>query len=108
MKIKDMELDRLVCMLDKENIPYEFNHTISKKLPMLNMYRIAYPSIEGIVCSAIQGNGSYGNEENLIEIKGLLTDEEMEIDTVLGYLTAEDVFSRIKTHWEMVKNGFTK
>lgn len=56
----------------------------------------------GAVCSAIENNFSYGHENDLIEISGLMTDEEYKVtdDSVLGNLTAEDVFSRIKSHWD--------
>ena len=34
-----------------------------------------------------------------------MTEEELEEtqDTVLGYLTAEDVFQRIKKHWKNIR-----
>ena len=56
----------------------------------------------GSVCSVIYG---YGSEKGLLEISGLMTDEEYEKenDSVLGYLTAENVFARIKKHWESEK-----
>lgn len=36
---------------------------------------------------------------------GLMTDAEIfkEQDDVLGWLTAENVFNRIKKHWDMVQ-----
>ena len=57
----------------------------------------------GAVCSVI-ANG-YGSSEGLLEISGLMTREEMDRvhDTVLGHLTAEDVFARIRTHYESCK-----
>ena len=54
------------------------------------------------VCSVIQGTCTYGGLENKLEIMGLLTEEEAENDSVCGWLTAEDVFQRIKAHWEKV------
>jgi len=42
--------------------------------------------------------GTFGSQEDKIEIMGLLTDEEAEHDSVLGYLTAEEVFERIKKY----------
>lgn len=39
--------------------------------------------------------GCYGREKDLLEIMGLLTPEEEKINSVIGYLTAEDVFERI-------------
>ena len=44
--------------------------------------------------------GSYGYKDGLIEIMGLLTEEEREQDDVVGYLTPEEVFRRIKRDWE--------
>lgn len=57
----------------------------------------------GAVCSVI-ANG-YGSSEGLLEISGLMTQEEVDKvhDTVLGHLTAEDVFARIKAHYESCK-----
>lgn len=48
-----------------------------------------------LIVSAIQGWCTYGVECDLIEIRGLLTPEEYEHDSVAGYLTAQDVFERI-------------
>ena len=50
---------------------------------------------EKIIISIVQGYGTYGEEDDLLEIMGLLTEEEEKIDSVTGYLTAEDVFNRI-------------
>lgn len=36
------------------------------------------------------------------EILGLLTEDETEDDWVAGYLTAQDVFERIKKHYDEV------
>jgi hypothetical protein len=48
---------------------------------------------------AIEHYGSYGNSCDELEIMGLLTPEEVEYDSVVGYLTAEDVFERIRKHY---------
>lgn len=48
------------------------------------------------IISAIEGFGTYGVESDRIEIMGLLTKEESKYDCVLGGLTAEEVFERIK------------
>ena len=53
-----------------------------------------------MVCSVIEHCGSYGREEDKLEIMGLLTEEELEVDEVKGYLTAEEVFGRIIDDWE--------
>ena len=41
----------------------------------------------------------------MIEIMGLLTDEERECDNVVGGLTAKDVFEHIKKHYESEVNN---
>jgi hypothetical protein len=46
------------------------------------------------ICDAVQHFGSYGQEEDKIEIMGGITAEEREGDSVLGYLTAEEVAKR--------------
>ena len=109
-KYEYTEIKKLDKLLTEANIPHYFLAEDDE-----NRYQIAYygPSgrpipkpgtVMGIgieaVCSAIQNAGSYGNEKDLIEICGLLTDEELEEDSVKGYLTAEDVFNRIKEHWD--------
>lgn len=56
------------------------------------------------VVSAIQGWCTYGVECDRIEIKGLLTPEEKEQDSVAGYLTAQEVFDRIMKG--KISNGY--
>ena len=55
---------------------------------------------EKIIISIVQGYGTYGEEDDLLEIMGLLTEEEEKIDDVTGYLTAEDVFNRIVKYFK--------
>ena len=62
-------------------------------------YPTDYPD-ENIVISIIEHYGSYGNEKDTLEIMGLLTPEEESHDSVVGYLSAEEVFKRIKIHYE--------
>lgn len=78
----------LHTMLTEANIPHEI-------IPFLNGYQICYPSQKDVVCSAIEHDGSYGRDSDLIEIMGLLTEEEEESNSVVGYLTAIEVFRRI-------------
>ena len=79
-------------MLNTVNIPFEvfgyFDGAVLK-----------YPSIEKEVCSVICHKGSYGHAKGLLEIMGLLTEEEEACDAVVGWLTAEDVFTRIAEHY---------
>ena len=91
---------RLHGMLAGNDIP----HVIRRNF---DGWQVCYPTIrraEDCVMDAIQTSGSYGREQDLLEIMGLLTPEEEEHDSVAGYLTAEDVFERIKKHWEEHKN----
>lgn len=53
---------------------------------------------EGERCQwdAICQSGSYGYELGLLEIYGEIVDEQKDGDTVVGYLTAEDVIKRLE------------
>lgn len=107
--MKYTEIFRLKEMLEKENIPFEFiDRTIN--YPEANFYwehyQICYPQFTSngeesdFVCSCVQGKYTFGNEQDLLEIMGLLIDREAEDDSVLGWLTAEEVFKRIKKHYK--------
>lgn len=89
-----LELNR---MLIEAGIP----HTLKT---LMDGWQICYPS-EGTdrVMDAIQHWGSYGNGENLLEIMGLLTPEEEQYDSVVGHLTAKNVFERISKHYNPIK-----
>lgn len=105
--IKYAEIFKLKRMLEDAEIPFVF---IDKSclIPVMGdkkfeSYQIEYPDryLSGKrVCSVIEGYGTYGNEQDRLEIMGLLTSEEQEYDSVLGYLTAEEVFARIKEHYD--------
>ncbi|MBR6678755.1 MAG: hypothetical protein IKL58_00330 [Phascolarctobacterium sp.] len=101
-----LEIDRLDAILKEAGIPFERDDEDLRPEHSYWMYRIAYPKkviVDGhfdTVCSIIQGDCSYGGNENLLEIMGLLTVEEAEHDSVCGHLTAGNVFERIKKHWE--------
>jgi hypothetical protein len=87
------EMDKLEQLLVEAGIPYEKSRVFGGK-------QLQYPCKgSDRVCSVILHKGSYGRSEGLLEIMGLLTDEELECDTVAGHLTADDVFGRIKRHW---------
>ena len=86
------EILKLDKMLTDENIP----HTLDR---YLDGWQVIYPSEEKRVADAIQHCGSYGNSKNLLEIMGVVKPEETE-DSVLGHLTAEDVFNRMSEHYK--------
>ncbi len=104
------EIKKLDDLLNQANIPHDFH-------PFMGGFQVTYygkkgkPEAEpgtilgpgfGAICSAVEHSFSYGHENDTIEISGLMTKEEYEStgDSVLGNLSAEDVFTRIKKHWE--------
>lgn len=95
VKQKYNEIFKLKSMLEENHIPFEWlEHN-----DLRNGYQICYPEKDGkCVCSVIEHSFSYGSQEDLLEIQGLLTADEEECDSVLGNLTADDVFQRILSH----------
>jgi hypothetical protein len=82
---------RLGSMLQAANIPFEL-------LPCWDGYQIRYPSVQQSVSDVVCHSGSYGHEQGLLEIMGLVDEEEVG-DEVEGWLTAEQVFERWQKHW---------
>lgn len=88
------EIFKLEAMLKAEGIPFVYH-----RQPDMCGFQLCYPEDgENRVCSIILHSGSYGRSEGLLEIMGLLNPDEEACDDVAGYLTAEDVFERIKAH----------
>lgn len=83
------EMQKLVTLLDEEHIPYEISE-------IYGTAQVFYPSIKSHVCDAICHSGSYGYADGLLEIMGLTKTDE---DDVEGWLTAEEVFNRMKQHY---------
>lgn len=88
--MKRNEIVKLSKMLDKEGIPHE-------DMQIFDGLQVNYPNKENCVCDAICHSYSYGHEQGLLEIMGLTEDED---DDVEGYLTAKEVFKRIKKHYK--------
>lgn len=65
-------------------------------IPEWEHWHINYPNREKRIISVIEGIGTYGEADDKLEIMGGLTEEEAENDDVAGWLTAENVFERIK------------
>ena len=78
-------IEKLAKLLDKADVPYE-------RRPMWGGEQIRI----GNLCDAVCHSFSYGNEDDLLEIAGALTKEEMEFDSVLGRLTPEEVAKRFE------------
>lgn len=96
MKEKYTEIFRLKEMLERENIPFEFEKDEEYK-----EYIIRIPkkyNKEEYLMTVYQGEHTYGGSKNLLEICGGMTLEERKEEggEYIGYLTAENVFERIK------------
>lgn len=87
------EIFKLKEMLDASGIPYTCEEGF------MNGVLLAYPNKKNRICTATEHDASQGREDDTISIMGLLTAEESAYNSV-GYLTAEDVFSRIQSHYE--------
>ena len=112
MKVDYKEIFKLKVMLDKANIPYEF---LDRSFIDYNKHELQYPFYQIIVyepnqedieepirlISVIQGYGTYGENKDLLEIQGLLTNKERKLDGVAGYLSASNVFKRIKKNYRI-------
>jgi hypothetical protein len=85
------EILKLDKMLTEANIP----HTLDR---FMDGWQVIYSVNGERIADAIEHYSSYGNEENLLEIMGLVKPEETS-DSVLGHLTAEDVFKRMNEHY---------
>ena len=94
------EILKLKQMLEDNGIPHEL-------IRNMDGWQVCYPQFEKFKCSAIETFASYGRHQDLIEIMGLFTKEENEAGHggVIGYLTAEDVFKRIKADYEKEKEN---
>ena len=112
MKVKYTEIFKLKVMLDKGNIPYEFldrsfidyrEHTLQYPFYQIIVYEPNQENIEEPIrlISVIQGYGTYGEAEDLLEIQGCLTSRELKYDSVLGCLSAKEVFKRIKIKYNI-------
>lgn len=85
-----------ILKLDKMLTDAQIPHTLER---MMDGWQVVYPDEENRVADAIEHCVSYGHEENLLEIMGLIKPEET-FDSVLGCLTAEDVFRRFSEHYK--------
>lgn len=104
---KYKEIFKLKAMLEEANIPFDFfemDPKVREIIPDWEHWHINYPSREKCIVSVIEGVGTYGEQDDKLEIMGGLTKEEAEHDMVVGWLSAEEVFIRIKNLEEGEKN----
>ena len=91
------EMKKLIGLLEAAGIPFEYHdESIECDAITFDMwhYHIYYPvmSIDTKI-SVIQGYGSYGGSENLLEALVAGQGEPM------GYMTAENAYEHIYAHW---------
>ena len=95
-----LEIHKLRKMLMFAQIPHTFTR-------LFDGWQVCYPEdrqSDNCVCDAVQHFGSYGSEDDRLELMGLLSEEENEeYGGVLSYLTAQEVFDRIEAHWKNTK-----
>lgn len=92
------EMTKLIKLLNSESIPYDLVDDVMGN----EDNQIFYPCREESICDVICHQYSYGGPEGLLEIMGLVDEEEIG-DTVEGYLTAKEVFSRIQRDYHSRK-----
>jgi hypothetical protein len=106
---KESPIIELSKRLNELNIPHKLNEGqivfYEPRVAHLLFNRIKYEgkwTESDIICKP----GSYGYEDGLFEIKGidLMTPEECAEDDVVGYLTMEDVITRIVKAYKLYKN----
>ena len=85
------EMEKLIKVLEILDIP----HKVTSQQWVGETPQVWYPNTEEPKMDAICHEYSYGGRDGLLEIMGLLTEEEAECDSVVGYLTAENVLARI-------------
>lgn len=101
MKCDYKEIFKLKVLLDINNIEYEFYDRsilgLNKRVDRLHYQIIIYKDKEKTerLISIVEGLYTYGYEVDKLEIMGLLTEDEEKHDSVVGYLTANEVLDRI-------------
>lgn len=94
---KYKEIFKLKDMLKKEDIEYEFydkSEDFSIENIHIEHYQIIIHKNGERLVSVIEGNGTFGSEQDRLEIMGL-TEYEYDVE---GWLSAEEVFKRIKAN----------
>lgn len=93
------ELDKLEAYLKDNGFEYHRDDADvgPECMPELNHHQIVCTKNGKYQWDAVCHFGSYGYKEGLLEIMGKLVNPKVDGDTVVGWLTAEDVIERIET-----------
>ena len=107
------EIFKLKRMLEKADIPFEFiegfGYDPSLKISypdIMEHYHICYPNKDNMRISVIEGFGTHGHEQDRLEILGGFTPWEQfnHGDSPIGFLTAKNVFKRIKKDYDEISD----
>lgn len=90
------EIFKLKEKLDAIDLEYEF---INRSTHYNEQYQIMIYDGDEWVISVIEGEHTYGGNADKLEIMGLLTEEEEKHDSVVGWLSADDVYERIMKYY---------
>jgi len=93
------EIFILKTLLEGAEIPFEWCE-VFEDVPDLAGYQIRYPAGGAAeICSVIEHGGSFGHRADKLEIMGLLTPGEEMHACVAGWLSAINVYARIRDHY---------
>lgn len=92
------EIWKLKAMLDNAEIPFVIRERWSDIGPFCIVF---YPSRHDSVCTAVQ----YANIDDTLCFRGLFTPQERKRLLCMGMATAEEMFERIKNHYEINGKG---
>lgn len=91
-------IEKLAKLLDEAKVPYTRN-------PIWSGEQIRI----GVLCDTVCHEFSYGNEDDLLEIMGAVTEEESEDNCgVLGWLTPEEVSKRFAYCYRYITSTYQK
>lgn len=90
------EIFKLKEKLEAIDLEHEF---VNRSTDFFEQYQIIICDNGERIISIIEGDYTYGHENDKLEIMGLLTPEEEEFDSVVGWLSADDVYERIMKYY---------
>lgn len=90
---KFQEILKLETMLIKSGIPYEMCR-------YADGWKLYYPTKENRACDVTEMSGSYGYQDDLMEMSGNLTKPYVGGIGLIGHLDAKWAFNRIKHDYD--------